>query len=188
MTTHIIVLSTDLEIVSAPMIEVAKISIKKIWIFTSILLLVLVDQGTKEIARSALKNLRTYRFFDNVFTIQLAENPGAFLSLGATFSETTRFWIFVLAVGAFLSITLYFLFRKNNMDLTTTAALTLLTGGGIGNLIDRIVRGRVTDFLHLGYHELQTGVFNIADMAIVAGVGIFLVTSLIPQHHQQVSK
>ena len=53
-----------------------------------------------------------------------------------------------------------------------TAGLTLLIAGGLGNLIDRLVYGYVTDFLNVGIGSLRTGIFNVADMAIMLGVGL----------------
>ena len=132
------------------------------------------DQVTKVVARDTLKNFRTIHLFSNSLTFQYTENPGAFLSLGAGLPESWRFGIFTLSVSLFLAFTLFILFQKNNMDRLTTAALALLTGGGIGNLIDRIFRGKVSDFIHLSVGPLQTGVFNVADVAIVLGVVLYL--------------
>jgi signal peptidase II len=54
-------------------------------------------------------------------------------------------------------------------------ALALVAGGGISNLIDRLLyNGRVTDFLNVGIGSLRTGIFNVADMAIMAGALLLL--------------
>ena len=53
-------------------------------------------------------------------------------------------------------------------------AVILIVGGGIGNLYDRIAYGSVTDFMHIKFGVLQTGVFNVADMSIMAGMFIIL--------------
>jgi len=61
-------------------------------------------------------------------------------------------------------------------------ASLMIIGGGIGNLIDRIMRdGRVTDFIYLEAGPLHTGIFNVADMAITIGVMWLLVSSLLPR-------
>ncbi len=133
------------------------------------------DQVTKVVARDALKNLRTFSFFSNTVVFQYAENPGAFLSLGAELPDAARFWIFTIAVSLFLGFSLFLLFQKNNMDKWTILALSLLTGGGIGNLIDRMFHGKVTDFVHIGYGSMRTGIFNVADVAIVAGFSLYLI-------------
>ena len=148
---------------------------KRVALVISVLFLTVgCDQVTKVVARETLKNFRTLHFFSNSLTLQYTENPGAFLSLGASLPESLRFGIFTLAVSLFLAFTLFILFQKNNMDRVTTVALALLTGGGIGNLIDRLFRGKVSDFIHISVGPLQTGVFNVADMAIVLGVILYL--------------
>ena len=55
------------------------------------------------------------------------------------------------------------------------AGLLLFLAGGTSNLIDRVTLGRVIDFLNVGIGQLRTGIFNVADMAIVAGVVILIV-------------
>ena len=55
------------------------------------------------------------------------------------------------------------------------AGLLLFLAGGVSNLIDRVTLGRVIDFLNVGIGPLRTGIFNIADMAIIAGVVILIV-------------
>ncbi len=57
-------------------------------------------------------------------------------------------------------------------------ALSLILGGAVGNLIDRIQFGYVVDFIDIGFHNLRWPVFNLADMAVVTGVGLFLLLSM----------
>jgi signal peptidase II len=60
----------------------------------------------------------------------------------------------------------------------TTIALSLIAGGGFSNLVDRMVYGgHVVDFLNIGYGSLRTGIFNIADVAIMVGATILIVRS-----------
>ena len=54
--------------------------------------------------------------------------------------------------------------------------LALYFAGGASNLVDRVMRGSVIDFLNVGVGPLRTGIFNVADMAILLGVGIFVFT------------
>ena len=129
------------------------------------------DQITKIIARQNLANSDPVVFFDNIFRLQYAENPGAFLSLGAGSPESTRFWVFTLIVGVFLAGVLAYLLVSPNISKAKIISLSLLLGGGIGNLIDRIFNGgRVIDFMNVGIGSLRSGVFNVADIAISIGV------------------
>lgn len=149
------------------------------WVCCLLFVTVGCDQMTKAVARDTLQNLRTFSFFSNTVVFQYAENKGAFLSLGAHLPENIRFLIFTFAVSLFLGFSLFLLFQKNNMDKWTILSLSLLTGGGIGNLIDRMFHGKVTDFVHIGYGSIRTGIFNVADVAIVAGFSIYLILSLV---------
>jgi signal peptidase II len=58
-----------------------------------------------------------------------------------------------------------------------TAAYSLIVAGGIGNLVDRIQKQTVTDFINMGIGPLRTGIFNVADMAIMAAVFILIYES-----------
>ena len=87
-----------------------------------------------------------------------ARNTGAFLNLGAGLSANLRFWIFNVAVSAFLIGVAWMLLRKP-VRLQMLMGLTLILGGGIGNLIVTV-------------GSFHTGIFNIADFAIVIGVGL----------------
>jgi signal peptidase II len=135
------------------------------------------DQYTKQIARDNLSG-RPSVFLDGMVVLQHTENTGAFLSLGATLDSGTRFLIFTFGIGVFLAGAIWMLVRRSNMGLWTTITTTLIVAGGIGNLIDRAVKGSVTDFMNVGIGWLRTGVFNIADVAIMVGIFGMLIASL----------
>ncbi len=141
---------------------------KLLWIFG----LVFIDQGTKYLAVESVRGKAPLVYFGGLFRIEFAINPGAFLSLGSSLSPEVRFWIFIVAVGGFLFGATWVLFRDRTLDNVNAFALAIIVGGGIGNLIDRSVRANhgVVDFLNLGIGDLRTGIFNVADMAIMLGV------------------
>ncbi len=134
------------------------------------------DQVTKNIARQNLANSEPISFLNNIFRLQYIENPGAFLSLGANSSENIRFWIFTLFTGIFLIGLLIYLLASPTNSKVKTVSLSLVVGGGLGNLIDRIFNeGRVIDFMNMGIGSLRTGVFNVADVVLSIGVIWFFV-------------
>lgn len=147
------------------------------------MLLVLVgcvgcDQATKQFVRVRLPEASAYSFLGDVVRVQHVENHGAFLSLGAALSEPARFGIFVVAVALALAGLAAYMIRKPGLGATDIGALSLILGGGIGNLIDRIVlHGGVTDFLNFGIGPVRTGIFNVADVAIMAGAAMIVVRS-----------
>jgi signal peptidase II len=125
------------------------------------------DQLTKVWARSALKGHEARHY--GPVALLYAENAGAFLSIGAQLPPKVRRLIFdgVVAIG--LAAAAWVLFRGRIP--ADDVALALIIAGGVGNLIDRIrLGGLVTDFIYLSVGPLHTGVFNVADMAITAGV------------------
>jgi signal peptidase II len=135
-----------------------------------------LDQVSKVVARDHLSGqLLTY--LGDTVRLQLTENTGAFLSLGADMDPTARMLIFTVGIGIFLVGTIWMLVRNSKMNQWTTISLSLIVAGGIGNLIDRAYKGSVTDFMNVGIGWLRTGVFNVADMAIMAGIFIMLIAS-----------
>lgn len=138
-----------------------------------LLLLVCVgcDQAAKAFAKQALASSPPVSFLQGVVQFQYAENSGAFLSLGAGLPARTRFLWGVVFIGLTQVALLAFLFRATSLPLPQKIGLSLFLGGGLGNLIDRIANdGQVIDFVSLGVGSLRTGIFNVADVAITAGL------------------
>jgi len=149
--------------------------------FLVVLMLVVValDQWTKYLVRLHLYMPRTY--LGGLLTLVFTQNEGAFLSLGANFSPAARTLIFTIAVGIAVVIALAMLAMKK-VSGVDAIAVALIAAGGVGNLIDRLMRhGRVTDFIYLEAGPLHTGVFNVADMAITGGVIWLLLSSFVPK-------
>lgn len=144
------------------------------------------DQATKFVARQTLATAPVQEYAGGLFRLVYAENPGAFLSLGATLPATTRFWIFVVMAALLLTgVGIFALRSLQQTPLPVIVAIALVIGGGLGNLIDRIVHdGRVVDFMQVGFPWLRTGVFNVADMAIMTGVGLMLLTTVRSRQEQ----
>lgn len=130
---------------------------------------VAIDQAAKWYAIHYLQGAGRFSYLGDIFRVEYAENPGAFLSLFAGLPDAARFWILTVINGAVLVGLLIYLTAKRHTDRWSYIALTLVLAGGFGNLIDRIWLGRVIDYWNLGLGSLRTGIFNIADMAISAG-------------------
>jgi len=129
------------------------------------------DQLTKMLAALHLSSSPPISFVNDLVRLQYAENSGIMLSLGSTLPEWVRFWLFTVLVGMLLFILLLYTLFDRSLDGAQTIALSLMTGGGMGNLIDRIMRdGTVIDFLSVGFGDIRTAVFNVADIAVFAGV------------------
>jgi signal peptidase II len=137
------------------------------------------DQSTKVLASEYLPKGQMSSYLNDTFRIGYTENIGAFLGLGNNLSEGLRFWIFVVLVGAFLFGLLAYLIFNSKHHLSSLIAFSLIFSGGLSNFYDRVVNnGAVVDFLNVGVGSLRTGIFNIADIAIMLGVFmLFFVSS-----------
>lgn len=150
---------------------------------------VVADQLTKWWAVSALypgdlpeqagllrRNTQTYEVFESWFRFELAGNKGAAFSIFGTMSESFRVPFFVILTAAAIGL-IFMLYRKTPDDQRLMkTALAFVMGGAIGNLIDRVVRGYVIDFISWHYgNEWAWPTFNIADVAISVGVGLLLI-------------
>ncbi len=136
------------------------------------------DQATKIVARTYLDGAPTASYFHDTLRLTYAENPGAFLSIGASLPKPVRTAIFQGIVAAITLALLAASLLWRRISNLQVIALALLAASGLGNLIDRLLYdGRVTDFLNLGVGQLRTGIFNIADVAGVIGALLLLFKS-----------
>jgi signal peptidase II len=111
--------------------------------------------------------------------IALSLNPGAFLSLGAGLSPAVKQLIFIVGVGGVVCWAIWWALSRWASTPGKAAAVYFIALGGASNLIDRVFReGHVVDYLILNLGPVHTGVFNIADIAIMVGAGVLLVEEL----------
>ncbi len=137
------------------------------------------DQVTKTLARQFLAHSPPHRFLEGALVLVYAENPGAFLGLGAGWPPEARLVIFTFLCLSLVCLLLFYTLRDSALGLRATVALSLFAGGGVGNLLDRILRdGRVTDFLNVGLGQLRTGIFNLADFFTLSGCALLLLARL----------
>ncbi|MGH7917769.1 MAG: signal peptidase II [Candidatus Binataceae bacterium] len=113
---------------------------------------------------------------DGTVRLERTENPGGFLSVGDTLPSWARGILFTAGGGLLIIVTMTWASRSQRITPMQTVGAALICGGGIGNLIDRVVHdGRVTDFLNVGIGGLRTGIFNVADMALMLGIGLVII-------------
>lgn len=155
-------------------------------IIGTLVVLVLLDHLTKwaAIVYLNVESAPVYHFLGDMFRLQYAENKGAFLSLGAGLPDGARALVMTGLNTLILFALLIYLFAARKIAFTPLCALSLVAAGGIGNLIDRVFRdGRVVDFMNMGisYREfhLRTGIFNVADVAIMAGLFLIILNEML---------
>lgn len=138
------------------------------------------DQLTKAIAKIYLPREQAWSCLGDTLRLQLAHNYGAFLSLGDSLPPGLRQALLSAGVGVVLLGLLIYLLWWKNVNARNVAPLSLILAGGLSNLIDRIAYGGyVVDFVNIGIGPLRTGVFNVADVAIMAGVVWLLLTDVL---------
>ncbi len=109
------------------------------------------------------------------FNIVFTWNPGTSFSLLRSLGEAAP-WIIVGATGVIIALLTYYLFRR--AGTYERLPLALIIGGAFGNLIDRIRFGAVIDFLDLHVGGWHWPAFNVADMFIVIGVGLYIINMI----------
>ncbi|MDB6123974.1 MAG: signal peptidase Aspartic peptidase family [Pedosphaera sp.] len=140
-----------------------------------LLLTVGCDQTSKHFARVQLSQSGSVTTPGGFLEFSLAENPGAFLSLGASLPGSLRIFLLTLGVGLGLSILFVQLTLSSRFASLTFFGLALIGAGGMSNLLDRIVRhGLVTDFAIVRIGPFHTGIFNWADLVVMVGITVVL--------------
>ena len=144
------------------------------------ILCIACDILTKNVAQTHLSSVPPIRLLGGVLRLQYTENTGVILGLGAQWSPATRFWTFGVFIGIVILSMLIFTLSSPHMTPLGIVAAALIIGGGLGNLIDRMFnQGAVIDFMNLGIGDLRTGIFNFADVAIMAGAGLMILWSIL---------
>ncbi len=144
------------------------------WLSLSLLVVVL-DQAPKWLAEALLEPFRPVALMP-LLNLTLMYNEGAAFSFLANAGGWQR-WLFAgFALVMTLALTLWLL-RLDRGERATAAALSLIIGGAIGNLIDRVQTGRVVDFIDFYVANWHWPAFNVADSAITVGILLLLVMS-----------
>jgi signal peptidase II len=135
------------------------------------------DRVTKDLARQHLAGKATRSYLSDTFRLTYVENPGAAMSFGAGWSPGTKFWVLSVAPAVVLLLVLAFaLANASRMSIAQLIGFGLVFSGGAGNLFDRFFNGNlVPDFLNIGISSFRTGIFNVADVCISAGMLMILV-------------
>ena len=132
------------------------------------------DRVTKHVATTMLAGTPGRSYLADTVRLEYARNTGGFLSLGADWPPVVRTAFFTGATGLMLLFVAIHAIRRD-WDRWTGIGVTLFLAGGASNLIDRIVQGSVVDFLNLGIGPIRTGIFNVADVALMLGGAMYLI-------------
>ena len=148
---------------------------------------VALDQITKSYIRLAMPLYDSVPVISGLFSITHARNPGGAFSLFAGASNAVRVPFFFVASAAAIGVLVYFMRQIPTDQRWLLFAVSSVLGGALGNLIDRVTFGHVTDFLLVYWHQYQWPAFNVADSFITIGVSILIAHSLFsrPPHSNE---
>ena len=139
------------------------------------------DRFTKWIVETRISFIDTHRVIPGFFDIVHSQNRGVAFGLfndGVSEWRTPLLLLFSLAAVVIVAVILW---NAERLDRLSLAGFSLILGGAAGNVFDRLVWGRVTDFLEFYVGDYHWPTFNIADSAIVIGSGLLLIELLRPK-------
>jgi len=137
-----------------------------------------IDQISKVIVRAQVSPFSETSIIGDYFTLHNVENKGAFLGMGSELSDTSRLIFLLILPILVLGYVIYYILKNKTLDRMSLIAFCCIVGGGIANVFDRIVYGSVTDFFHIDLGGVfRTGIFNVADMSVSAGMIMLLIAS-----------
>lgn len=149
---------------------------RKVSIFISILLLILLDQAVKGYVVKEIPLGGMRRFIPKVVSLTYLKNSGAAFSM-----LENQQWFFTIITLIAMGVAFVYLYRHIKGSLWLLLGLTLIISGGIGNFIDRVRQGFVVDMFHLDF--MNFAIFNVADIYLTIGVGLLLIYLLREESH-----
>ena len=138
-----------------------------------IIAVIVIDQITKMLAVKYLMPINTYPLLENVFHLTYVENRGAAFGI----LQNHR-WVFMIISTVVMAVIVFVIFKyKKFLHPIIMVGLSFTVGGGIGNMIDRTIKGFVVDFFD--FTLIDFAVFNVADTFICIGVGLIFLDVLL---------
>lgn len=141
------------------------------------IIFIIIDQLSKIIVVNNLTNNKSIEVIKSFFYLTYTNNKGAAFSI-----LTGRRILLILVALVVIGVLIYYV-RKNKIEgKVNKIALSLVIGGSIGNLIDRILRGAVIDFIDVKIFGYNFPIFNLADTFIVIGVFLLIIEMFRKEH------
>lgn len=136
------------------------------------------DQLSKDLVRKHVEPLDYIQVVNDNLILTNVENTGAMLGFGQGFPPILK-TIFLKGLPLIVLLILFFrMIQNTNLNRWMVLAFAFVIGGGMGNLIDRIAYGSVTDFFQIKLGLFKTGIFNMADVSVTIGVFLLLFLTL----------
>lgn len=148
-------------------------------VFGLIILNIVADQASKIWVRANVEFRSQTEIIGDKFILTNVYNEGAFLGMGSDMNPTLKLVFLLILPVVVLVLALRYVLTSKDIDQWTIVGLAFVIGGGIGNIYDRIVERKVTDFWHIDLGGVfKTGIFNVADVAVMIGMGCILISAI----------
>lgn len=147
--------------------------------------IIALDQITKSAITARFALHEAYPVISGFFNLVYVMNPGAAFGFLANASETFRYVFFTGITVVAAGLIVYYLVKSNPRNLLLTGSLTLIFGGAVGNLIDRLRFGAVVDFLDVYIGAAHWPAFNVADSAITVGAILMIWEMILNRKNKQ---
>ncbi|RXI98083.1 lipoprotein signal peptidase [Anaerobacillus alkaliphilus] len=140
------------------------------------LIVLVLDQVTKWLVITQMSLHQQIPIIENLLYLTSHRNKGA--AFGILQGQMWLFFIVTLFVVAFV---VYYINKHTRESKLLGISLGLVLGGALGNFIDRLFRGEVVDFIDVYIFTYDFAIFNVADMALVIGVGVLILQILLEE-------
>jgi signal peptidase II len=140
------------------------------------LVVILIDQVTKWFVNTTMDLGESIPIIERVLYITSHRNQGAAFGI-----LQGQMWFFYIVTIVVIGVLVYYIQKEAKNSRFLGITLGVILGGAIGNFIDRVVRGEVTDFVDVYIFTYNFAIFNVADMALVIGVGLFIIYTIIDE-------
>lgn len=141
-------------------------------------IVILCDAASKLWALNNLQMGETKSFLPGLLQLTLTTNTGGAFGIGRDFKELMTLLPILICGGL-----IYWIYKRHKsgevLSTLEQIGFGMVIGGALGNIADRLIRGRVTDFLEFAF--ISFPVFNVADALIDVGIGLLLIGSFLPQ-------
>jgi signal peptidase II len=166
--------------------KTSRFNLVRLLFFALSVVLFAMDRGTKALVVRRLPLYESVPVLDGIFHLTHVANTGALFGLLAGLPSPARELVFITVPILAITLILAFQFRSREGDLLVQAGLSLILGGALGNLYDRVRYGHVVDFLDFSVSGHHWPAFNIADSCICLGV-FTLVLDLYRREHRSIT-
>jgi signal peptidase II len=159
---------------------------RNVFIVLLIIFNIAIDQITKVIVRANIEIREVIELIGDKFILTNVYNKGAFLGMGSDMNPTLRTIFLLILPTIVLIYVIYYIIKTKELDRLSLIAFCCIIGGGVANVFDRIVFGKVTDFFFIDLGGVfKTGIFNVADLSVTTGMIILLYSGIFNKEREE---